>query len=283
MFMTPRIIDGKAIAARVEQECKNTIESFALQPKLVVITTDEADAASKVYMRNKHRAAERVGILYEEIILNKYADMTIMLSTIRQLNADPTVHGIIVQLPLPARFDVTTIQAEIDPDKDVDGFHPDSAFDPCTPDAVMHMLLDDEKMTLDGKHAVVIGRSNIVGKPLARLLLQENATVSVCHSHTDSILLEQLCKSADYVFCAAGVPGLVRPEMLAYGTVLVDISINRDIEGKLCGDAHPDCYPLCSAYTPVPGGVGPLTVSRLMWHTVEAAMRQHIENQVLSN
>ena len=269
--MTPRIIDGKAIAARVEEQCKETIDSFGLQPKLVVITTDEADSASKVYMRNKHKAADRIGILYEEIILNAQANMPVMLSTIRRLNADPTVHGIIVQLPLPARFDPIEIQEAIDPMKDVDGFHSNSAFDPCTPDAVIHML-HDEGFELDGRHAVVIGRSNIVGKPLARLLLLENATVSVCHSHTDSILLEQLCRNADYVFCAAGVPGLVRPEMLAYGTVLVDISINRDIEGKLCGDANPECYPLCSAYTPVPGGVGPLTVSRLMWHTVHSAL-----------
>lgn len=271
MLMTPRIIDGKAIAARVEESCKGAIESFGLKPKLVVITTDEADPASKVYMRNKHKAADRIGILYEEIILNAQADMPVMLSTIRCLNADPTVHGIIVQLPLPARFDPIEIQEAIDPMKDVDGFHSNSAFDPCTPDAVIHML-HDEGFELDGRHAVVIGRSNIVGKPLARLLLLENATVSVCHSHTDSILLEQLCRNADYVFCAAGVPGLVRPEMLAYGTVLVDISINRDIEGKLCGDANPECYPLCSAYTPVPGGVGPLTVSRLMWHTVHSAL-----------
>lgn len=279
MLMTPRIIDGKAIAAKVEESCKGAIESFGLKPKLVVITTDEADPASKVYMRNKHRAAERIGILYEEIILNAQADMPVMLSTIRRLNADPTVHGIIVQLPLPARFDPIEIQEAIDPMKDVDGFHSNSAFDPCTPDAVIHML-HDEGFELDGRHAVVIGRSNIVGKPLTRLLLQENATVSVCHSHTDSILLEQLCRNADYVFCAAGVPGLVRPEMLAYGTVLVDISINRDIEGKLCGDANPECYPLCSAYTPVPGGVGPLTVSRLMWHTVESAMRTHVEKAI---
>ena len=279
MFMTPKIIDGKAIAAKVEESCKSAIESFGLTPKLVVITTDEADPASKVYMRNKQKAAARIGIQYEEIILNKYADQTIMLSTIRRLNADPAVHGIIVQLPLPARFDPLEIQETIDPSKDVDGFHSQSSFDPCTPDAVIHML-HDEGFELDGRHAVVIGRSNIVGKPLARLLLQENATVSVCHSHTDSILLEQLCKNADFVFCAAGVPGLVRPEMLAYGTVLVDISINRDIEGKLCGDVHPDCYPLCSAYTPVPGGVGPLTVSRLMWHTVESAMRTHVEKVI---
>lgn len=270
--MTPRIIDGKAIAAKVEQQCKETIESLGLHPKLVVITTEEADPASKVYMRNKRKAAERIGILYEEIILNKNAGMPYMLSLIRTLNEDDTVHGIIVQLPLPPRFDPLEIQEAINPLKDVDGFNSNSAFDPCTPDAVIHML-HDEGFTLDGAHAVVIGRSSIVGRPLARLLLQENATVSICHSHTDSILLGDLCRNADFVFCAAGVPGLVRPEMLAYGTVLIDISINRDIEGKLCGDANPDCYPLCSTYTPVPGGVGPLTVSRLMWHTVEAAMK----------
>ena len=268
----PQIIDGKAIAAKVEQECKNLIDSFPIDPKLVVITTDEADPASKVYMRNKQKAAERIGIKYEEIILNKYADQTIMLSTIRQLNADSTVSGIIVQLPLPARFDVREIQETIDPWKDVDGFHSQSAFDPCTPDAVIHMLLDGG-FELDGKHCVVIGRSEIVGKPLSRLLLSENATVTQCHSHTSAELLQTLCREADYVFCAAGVPGLLRPECLTYGkTVVVDISINRDIEGKLCGDMHKDTIPMTKAYTPVPGGVGPLTVSRLMYHTCVAAL-----------
>ena len=268
----PKIIDGKIIAARVENACKNMIKSFSIKPKLVVITTDEADAASKVYMRNKQRAAERIGILYEEIILNKYADQTIMLSTIRRLNADKSVHGIIVQLPLPARFDVQEIQEEIDPAKDVDGFHPQSYFDPCTPDAVIAML-GCEGFDLDGKHCVVIGRSDIVGKPLARMLLAQNATVTQCHSHTSPKLLEMLCKTADYIFCAAGVPGLLRPECLSYGrSVVVDISINRDIEGKLCGDMHPDAIAMTAAYTPVPGGIGPLTVSRLMWHTVQAAL-----------
>lgn len=269
----PHIIDGKAIASRVEQECRDTISAFALHPKLVVITTEEADPASKVYMRNKHKSADRVGIQYEEIVLSKYADMTTMLSTIHQLNADLSVHGIIVQLPLPARFDVRAIQEEIDPSKDVDGFHPASEFDPCTPDGIMHALLDDEDYTFDGKHAVVIGRSEIVGKPLARLLTSENATVSLCHSHTDSVLLERLCRDADFIFCAAGQPGLLRPEYLTYGkTVVVDVSINRDIEGHLCGDLHADAIPLTLAYTPVPGGVGPLTVSRLMWHTVQSAL-----------
>lgn len=269
MYM-PHIIDGKAIAARVEQECRNVIAAFNLRPKLVVITTEEADSASKVYMRNKHKGADRVGIQYEEIVLNEYADM---LSTIHRLNADPSVHGIIVQLPLPARFNVRAIQEAIDPAKDVDGFHPNSEFDPCTPDGVMHALLDDEGYTLDGKHAVVIGRSEIVGKPLARLLTSENATVSLCHSHTDSILLAHLCRDADFIFCAAGQPGLLRPEYLTYGkSVVVDISINRDIEGHLCGDLHKDAIPLTLAYTPVPGGVGPLTVSRLLWHTVQSAL-----------
>ena len=268
----PQIINGKVIAARVEHTCKDTIESFPIKPKLVVITTEEADPASKVYMRNKQRAAERIGILYEEIILNKYADQTIMLSTIRQLNADKSVHGIIVQLPLPARFDVQEIQEEIDPAKDVDGFHPQSYFDPCTSDAIIAMLCS-EGFDLDGKHCVVIGRSDIVGKPLARMLLAQNATVTQCHSHTPPEQLAMLCKTADYIFCAAGVPGLLRPEYLSYGqSVVIDISINRDIEGKLCGDMHPDAVAMTAAYTPVPGGVGPLTVSRLMWHTVQAAL-----------
>lgn len=270
----PHIIDGKAIAARVEQECKNLIDSFPIDPKLAVITTEEADPASKIYMRNKQKAAERIGIKYEEIILNKYADQTIMLSTIRKLNVDPSVSGIIVQLPLPARFNVPEIQEAIDPCKDVDGFHSCSSFDPCTPDAVINMLMSED-YELDGKHCVVIGRSDIVGKPLARLLLQENATVTQCHSHTSAEMLQKLCLGADYIFCAAGVPGLLRPECLAYGeTVVVDISINRDIEGKLCGDLHPDAIPMTKAYTPVPGGVGPLTVSRLMYHTCVAALNE---------
>lgn len=262
------IIDGKAIAANIEQQCKNTIAAYNLTPKLVVITTDAADSASKVYMRNKKRAAERIGILYEEIVFLKNATQTDMIAAIRRLNLDPQVHGIIVQLPLPAQFNPAEIQRAISPEKDVDGFHPSSCFHPCTPEGVMRLVESD----LSGRHAVVIGRSEIVGKPLARLLLQANATVSQCHSKTPKDLLKTLCRNADYIFCAAGVPNLITPDFITPSTTLIDISINRREDGKLCGDVHPDCYPICAAYTPVPGGVGPMTVAILMQHTVDSAM-----------
>ena len=216
-------------------------------------------------MRNKQRAAERVGINYKEILLP--ASESIIISKIRELNTDDNINGIIVQLPLPQDINVKKIQFEIDPTKDVDGFHPDSAFIPCTPHAVFN-LMHDLKMPIDGTNCVVIGRSDIVGRPLAKILLNSNATVSVCHSHTNSQQLANLCKNADYIFCAAGVPNLIKPEYLTPNlTTAFDISINRDINNKLCGDIDPNCYPLLKAYTPVPGGIGPLTVATLMLHT----------------
>lgn len=261
----PQIINGKEIAAGLRQKMR---EELSGTPKLVVITTVFADPASKVYMRNKRKAAEEIGILYEEIVLNENANQTAILALIRRLNLDPSVSGIIVQLPLPSCFDVKEIQRTIAPEKDVDGFHPNSDFLPCTPEAVIGIIEED----LRGKHCVVVGRSEIVGKPLARLLLQKNATVTQCHSYTSKTLLQTMCRNADYIFCAAGVPGLIRPDYLTPGkSTVIDISINRNTDGKLCGDLHEDAIPLTAAYTPVPGGVGPLTVAMLMQHVIKAS------------
>lgn len=258
------ILPCKDIAAQWENEIPKNSGA-----KLVVITTDAADPASKVYMCNKKRACERCGILYEEIVLNASTPQYLMLSTIRLLNQDPTVSGIIVQLPLPKHFNVAQIQKAIDPAKDVDGFHPNSKFTPCTPHAVMQLLADCN-LNVEGKHCVVIGRSKIVGEPLQKLLLAANATVSVAHSRTPKPLLQSLCANASYIFCAAGVPSLVNFP-LENKPVIIDISINRTPDGKLCGDADPSVYPYCEHYTSVPGGIGPLTVAMLMRHTYEAA------------
>lgn len=266
------IINCKEEATRIERQIAETITLFNFHPTLAVITTDQADDASKVYMRNKKRAAERVGINYREFIISAPSHLieSTIISKIQELNADEDIHGIIVQLPLPKKVNVKRVQFEIDPTKDVDGFHPDSAFIPCTPHAVFN-LMHDLKMPIEGSNCVVIGRSDIVGRPLAKILLNSNATVSVCHSHTSSYQLAHLCKNADYIFCAAGVPDLIKPNYLTPGlTTAFDISINRDKNNKLCGDIAPECYPILKAYTPVPGGIGPLTVATLMHHTMIA-------------
>ena len=275
----------------MEQECKHLIDSFPIDPKLVVITTDEADPASKVYMRNKQKAAERVGIKYEEIILNKYADQTIMLSTIRQLNADSTVSGIIVQLPLPAHINEEKIINSINPDKDVDAFHPynvgkimigNHRFLPCTPAGVMKML-EYEQIPVEGKECVVVGRSNIVGKPMANLMMQKSipgdATVTVCHSHTQNIAEE--CRQADIIIAALGQPHFLKADMVKEGAVVIDVGTTRVPDAtrksgfRLCGDVDfENVAPKCSFITPVPGGVGPMTIVSLMRNTLLAGKRE---------
>lgn len=268
--MTPHILDGKSMAKTSEASLKEMVSSLKLKPKLMIVTA-ESDAASKVYMRNKRKACERIGIDCEIFECSSSMTTETLILELTLWNNDPTVSGIIVQLPMPERFDVKKIQLAISPEKDVDGFHPNSKFKPCTPEAVITMLTNDG-FEFENKRCVVIGRSHIVGIPLAEMLRDKNANVTICHSKTSSRYLEEYCRHADYIFCAAGVPGLVRPEYLMYGqSVVVDISINRNNAGELCGDLHPEAIPLTLAYTPVPGGVGPMTVNTLMLHTVMAA------------
>lgn len=266
------IIDGKALAKKNEEYLFTLIKNKNIHPKLVIISCDP-DNASGVYMKNKTKAAKRIGIECEIIKFEPSSNTEEMVEKIYKLNEDDKVSGIIVQLPLPKHFDVVKIQKAISPRKDVDGFHPNSLFTSCTPLACMRMLRE-YNLNVDGKHCVVIGRSEIVGKPLAKLLLNANATVTQCHSHTSTEMLKNLCKQADFVFAAAGKTNLIQPDYLKDGVVLIDISINRDENGNLCGDAAKECAEKCSYISPVPGGVGPMTVNTLMWNTVSACIAQ---------
>lgn len=262
-----RIIDGKAMAKASEASLKEKVKKFNLHPKLLIVSANP-DNSSQVYMRNKRKACERIGIECEFFDCSSSSPEE-LIQNIMRWNNDFSITGIIVQLPMPERFDVKLIQQVINPEKDVDGFGLFSRFKPCTPEAVMTML-ENEGFELENKRCVVIGRSDIVGKPLAEMLRDKNANVTVCHSKTNRLYLSNYCRNADFIFCAAGVPNLIQPEDITPNqTVLIDISINRDKDGKLCGDADPSIFPLLLAYTPVPGGVGPMTVNTLMRHLCE--------------
>lgn len=262
-------INCKAFANTLEEAAREYASNHHV--KLVIITTIYADDASHVYMRNKLRAAERTNIQCEIVTCSSYQEI---LDSIDRYNNDDCVDGIIVQLPLPESYNVEVIQQLILPNKDIDGFHPLSWFPPCTPHGVIE-LLEHYNYPLDGKHCVVIGRSDIVGKPLARLLIHQDATVTVCNSHTSPELLKTLTASADYVFCAAGKPNLITLENVNPNAVYIDISINRNENEKLCGDLSPEAQQACKAYTPVPRGIGPITVAELMAHTCCANKFSH--------
>lgn len=265
------IIDGIAISKENEILLKKKIEMLDLHPTLLIASCDP-DRASEVYIQNKRKACERLGIKCRIEKIDPSENTDFLISKIKEWNVDPEVSGIIVQLPIPKHFNVKSIQKAIDPIKDVDGFHPESVHLPCTPDGVIQMAIH-EGYDFSGSRCVVIGRSDIVGKPLAKLLRDMDATVTVCHSKTNRKYLEAYCRYADYIFCAAGVPNLITPECLRWGqTVVFDISINRNEEGKLCGDLSPEAIPMLKAYTPVPGGVGPMTVNTLMAHTIKASI-----------
>ena len=237
---------------------------------LAIITVGD-DPASKVYVRNKLKTAKKLGIETNHITFDSNVNIGQILLTIQELNCDPDIHGIIVQLPLPKHLTkhIKEIQKAIDPKKDVDGFHPESFFLPCTVLGIFHLLLH-YNIKVEGKHCVVIGRSDIVGKPLAKELLAANATVTICHSRTSPQQRVSILKQADIIFSAAGVPNLIKPEDIKPGAILIDISINRDEQGHLCGDAALGCEEVCSAITPVPGGIGLMTVEALMTNTIHA-------------
>lgn len=262
-------INCKAFANTLEEAAREYASNHHV--KLIIITTIYADDASHVYMRNKLRAAERTNVQCEIITCSSYQEI---LDNINRYNHDDCVDGIIVQLPLPESYNIEVIQQLILPNKDVDGFHPLSWFPPCTPHGVIE-LLEHYNYPFDGKHCVVIGRSDIVGKPLARLLINQDATVTVCNSHTSPELLKTLTASADYVFCAAGKPNLITLENVNPNAIYIDISINRNENGKLCGDLSPEAQQACKAYTPVPRGIGPITVAELMTHTCCANKFSH--------
>ena len=279
--MSATIIDGKKTSLDVRERLKKETETFknetGITPGLAVVLVGN-DPASAVYVRNKHRACGEIGFHSEVYELPEDTSEDEVLSLLARLNDDPKIHGILVQLPLPKQIDPDKVILAIKPEKDVDAFHPENVgrimlgnyrFLPCTPAGVM-TLLDAYGIDPAGKDCVVVGRSNIVGKPQALLLLERNATVTVCHSRTAD--LPSHTKRADIIVVAVGKPRFLKPEMVKPGAVVIDVGINRLPDGKLCGDA--DFVPIseiASAITPVPGGVGPMTITMLMQNTLTAA------------
>ncbi|AZY49040.1 bifunctional methylenetetrahydrofolate dehydrogenase/methenyltetrahydrofolate cyclohydrolase FolD [Bordetella avium] len=280
--MTARIIDGVALSQRIREEVAERAAALTAQgvrPGLAVVLVGE-DPASQVYVRNKVAACEKAGL---HSVKEQYpADLSEadLLARIDALNRDPSIHGILVQLPLPAHLDSHKVIEAIAPEKDVDGFHISNAgllmtgqplFRPCTPYGVMKML-ESEGVTLRGAEAVVVGASNIVGKPMAMLLLAAGATVTICNSKTRDLTAQT--RRADVLVVATGRPRMITGDMIKPGAVVIDVGINRGDDGKLCGDVDfASAQQVAGAITPVPGGVGPMTIAMLMVNTLEAAER----------
>lgn len=285
-----QIIDGKAISAKTKDELKAEVTALKKQNisvGLAVIIVGD-DPASRVYVNNKKKACEQLGIYSEEYALPADTDQASLLALIEELNHRADINGILCQLPLPRHLDEKAVLDAIWAEKDVDAFHPinvgrimigDYDFLPCTPAGVMR-LLDESGVEIEGKNCVVIGRSNIVGKPMAMLLLHRNATVTICHSKTQN--LSEITSQADILVAAVGRANFVTPDMVKPGAVVIDVGMNRPADGKLCGDVDfAAVRPKCSYITPVPGGVGPMTIAMLMANTVTAAKRQnHINGKV---
>ncbi|THF64289.1 bifunctional methylenetetrahydrofolate dehydrogenase/methenyltetrahydrofolate cyclohydrolase FolD [Pseudothauera rhizosphaerae] len=280
--MTARIIDGKALAERVRGEIAARAAGLAArgeQPCLAVLLIG-SDPASAVYVRNKVAGCEKAGIRSLRFDYPADAAPEVVMAKLAELNADPAVHGILVQLPLPLQFDEAAVLEAISVEKDVDGFHAENvgrlsqnqeAFIPCTPHGVMKML-ESEHVPLSGAEAVVIGRSNIVGKPMAMLLTNAGATVTVCHSKTRDLAFHT--RRADVLVAAVGKPRFVTGDLIKPGATVIDVGINRLPDGKLCGDVDFDsAAAVAGAITPVPGGVGPMTITMLLENTVISAER----------
>lgn len=276
--MSACIIDGKAAAAELNaaaREKAEALRSRGIDPHLAVILVGE-NAASQTYVRSKERACQNAGIRSTVLRLPETCTAEELEERIQALNADPGVHGILVQLPLPGHLDSDRILEKIAPEKDVDGFHRVNmgslvlnrhGFVPCTPLGIMH-LLERSGINPCGKHAVVVGRSHIVGRPMALLLLSADATVTVCHSRTGD--LASYTRQADILIAAAGKPGIIKPDMVKPGAVVIDVGINR-VDGKLTGDVDEGVRDVAGYLTPVPGGVGPMTVAMLLQNTLQAA------------
>ena len=278
-----KLIDGKVISAAVKERVKNEVAALKEQgitTGLAVIIVGE-DPASKVYVNNKKKACEALGIISEEYALPENTTQEELLSLIDTLNKKESINGILCQLPLPKHLDEAAVINAISADKDVDAFHPvnvgkimqgDYDFVPCTPAGIMEMLAF-EGIEIAGKTCVVIGRSNIVGKPMAMLLLHKNGTVTICHSKTQN--LKEVCKNADILVAAVGRPNFVTNDMVKDGAVVIDVGINR-VDGKLVGDVNfNDVCEKTSYINPVPGGVGPMTIAMLMQNTLTAAKKQN--------
>ena len=278
------LIDGKELAKNIRLRLKEEVEQLKQQeifPKLAVIMVGE-DKASKVYVKNKSKACEEIGIRYEEFLLKDTTTMDELLTLIHKLNEEPTIHGILLQSPLPKQLDINEAFKEIATNKDVDGFNPinvgklslnQDCFVSCTPYGIIRML-EAYGIPIEGANAVIVGRSNIVGRPLLQCLLNKNATVTICHSRTKQI--EETTKKADILIAALGKPKFIKADMVREGAVVIDVGINRDEQGKIVGDVDfEDVSKKASYITPVPGGVGPMTVAMLMTNVVKAAKLNH--------
>ena len=273
-------IDGKAVAAKIRAQVAQDVEALKARgicPGMAVVLVGD-DPASKIYVNNKKKACAETGIYSEEHLLPAETTQEELLALIEKLNADEKIHGILVQSPLPKHLDEKPVVEHIDPRKDVDAFHAynvgkimigDFTFLPCTPAGVIE-LIRSTGVPIEGKNCVVVGRSNIVGKPMAMLLLHNNGTVTICHSRTKN--LAEICRGADILVAAVGKPKFITADMVKPGAVVIDVGMDRDENGKLCGDVDFDAVePIASYITPVPGGVGPMTIAMLMKNAVRAA------------
>lgn len=281
--MAATIISGKEISKQIKEELRIEVEKLknehGITPGLAVIMVGE-HPASVVYVRNKEKACEAAGIYSEKHDLPADASQNDLLGLIDKLNNDPKINGILVQLPVPDQIDAKTVLEAISPAKDVDGFHPynvgrlltgDATFISCTPFGIMKML-EYSGVELKGKHAVIVGRSNIVGKPVALLLMEKHATITICHSR--SVPLEDYTKQADILIAAIGRAEMIKSHMVKEGAVVIDVGINRTADGKLVGDvAFDEVSQIASAISPVPGGVGPMTIAMLLYNTVQSAKK----------
>lgn len=279
-----KILSGKLVSARVKEELKLEVEKLTAegtQPGLAVVIVGD-DSASQVYVANKEKACTELGMYSEKYALPADTTEEELLTLIERLNHEPKIHGILVQLPLPKHLDDKLIINHILPGKDVDAFHPvnvgkimigDFDFVPCTPAGIMELIKESD-VPVEGKECVVIGRSNIVGKPMSMLLLHQHGTVTVCHSRTKN--LKEVTRRADILVAAVGIPKFVKADMVKPGAVVIDVGMDRDENGKLCGDVDfAEVEPIAGAITPVPGGVGPMTIAMLMRNTLTAAKRAH--------
>ena len=278
--MKAKLIDGKAVSAKLRESLKQEVANLAeegITPGLAVIIVGD-DPASKVYVRNKEKACEELGIYSEKYELPAQTTQEELTELVKKLNQKPDIDGILVQLPLPKHLDEKAIIETISPSKDVDAFHEqnvgrimigDYKFLPCTPAGIME-LIASTGIPVEGKECVVVGRSNIVGKPMAMLLLHQNGTVTICHSRTKN--LAEVTKRADILVVAIGKAKFITADMVKEGAVVIDVGMNRDENGKLCGDVDFDAVcEVAGAITPVPGGVGPMTITMLMRNTITAA------------
>lgn len=274
------IIDGKAVAKKIRKELKKEVEELKtneITPKLAVIMVGD-NSASQVYVRNKSKACEKAGIKFEEFLFDKDTTEEKLLDTIDMLNKDESVHGILLQSPVPKHINIQKAFEKISPKKDVDGFNAvnvgklsigQDAFISCTPYGIITML-EEYNIETEGKHAVILGRSNIVGKPMIQCMLNKNATVTVCHSRTKNIA--EITRNADILIAAIGKPKFVTEDMVKDDVVIIDVGINRMEDGTLCGDVDFENVSKKASYiTPVPGGVGPMTIAMLIYNVVRAA------------